>query len=96
MTRMGYYLFFGLCRDRESLSRQGSSGVVSRRAFPYCDRASELGARLILPACDKTMHTKGMRAQQECPASCHDRILYVVIGLGLGLGDQGRDRGSLS
>ena len=38
MARMGYYPFSGLCRNKESLSQQGSLGVVLRRAFPCHDR----------------------------------------------------------
>ena len=38
MARMGHCPFFGLCRDKESLSQQGFLGTVSRQAIPCCDR----------------------------------------------------------
>ena len=56
---MGYCPFSGLCRDRESLSLQGSLGVVLRWDFPYRDRAGGSGARPSLRARDSTAHHGG-------------------------------------
>ena len=73
---------------------------MSRQGFPCCDWALRLGERPGLCARNRVALArlgrtcdKHARLRQRHLALCRDRTFVSCQGLGLGLGDQGHDRG---
>ena len=93
---MGCCPFSGLCRDRESLSRQGFLSLVSRQAIPCHDRAHRLGTRPgrcahDMPAwawlgraraTEQRARNRAARIRQRHMTLCRDKIFMSRQGLG--------------